>query len=76
MAPLQAAGFAVAPVNGFVADRPGSYAAHAWIAVYFPDLGWVKFESSNWMPLNRDIPVTFLLAQHTTPFWGEGRGTV
>ncbi len=74
MALLRAAGIPALPVNGFVADRPESRASHAWIAVYFPDLGWVELESANWMPANREVPVTFLLPQHITLFRGDGRG--
>ncbi len=73
LALLRAAGIPALPVNGFVADRGGSHASHAWISVFFPDLGWVEFESSNWMPAYREVPVTFLLPQHITLYRGDGR---
>jgi len=74
LALLRAAGIPAQPVNGFVADRTEARASHAWVAVYFPDLGWVEWESSNWMPGYREVPVTFLLPQHITLFRGDGKG--
>jgi len=71
---LRAAGLPAMPVTGFVADRAESHAAHAWIAVYFPDLDWVEFETANWMPAYGEVPVTFLLPQHITLHRGEGQG--
>jgi transglutaminase-like putative cysteine protease len=63
---IRAAGIPCRRVFGFVADRDQSYAGHAWIAVYYPDLGWVEYETSNWMPAYGDAPTTFLLPQHIT----------
>lgn len=74
MALLRAAGIPARPVNGFVADRKDSFAAHAWVSVYFPDLGWMDFESSNWMPAYGEVPKTFLLPQHISLYRGEGEG--
>lgn len=74
MALLRAAGIPARPVHGFVADREKSSAGHAWISVYFPDLGWMDFESSNWMPTGREVPITFLLPQHISVYRGEGKG--
>lgn len=74
LALLRAAGIPAQPVNGFVADRTEARASHAWVAVYFPDLGWVEWESANWMPGYREVPVTFLLPQHITLFRGDGKG--
>lgn len=74
LALLRAAGIPAMSVTGFVADRLEARAVHAWIAVYFPDLGWVELESSNWMPASGEVPVTFLLPQHLTLFYGDGQG--
>ncbi len=74
MALLRAAGIPARPAVGFVADREESCAAHAWVSVYFPDLGWMDFESANWMPAYREVPTTFLLPQHITLYHGEGEG--
>ncbi len=71
---LRAAGIPALSVNGFVADRGESHASHAWIAAFFPDLGWVEFESANWIPAYREVPVTFLLPQHISLYRGDGRG--
>jgi len=71
---LRAAGIPAMPVCGFVADRAESHAGHAWIAAYFPDRGWVEFETANWIPAYGEVPVTFLLPQHITLYYGEGEG--
>jgi transglutaminase-like putative cysteine protease len=81
---IRAAGIPCRRIFGFVADREYSYAGHAWIAVYYPDLGWVEYETSNWMPAYRETPTTFLLPQHITilhygagsPFSGNVSSTV
>jgi len=73
---LRAAGIPSMPCNGFVADRPRSSSAHAWISVLYPDVGWVEYESSYWMPTGNLVPTTFLMPQHITtlrppvPFFG------
>jgi transglutaminase-like putative cysteine protease len=63
---IRAAGIPCRRIFGFVADRDQSYAGHAWIAAYYPDLGWVEYETSNWMPAYGEVPTTFLLPQHIT----------
>jgi len=51
LALLRAVGIPCRYVNGFVADREGEeHACHARIEVLYPDIGWVEYESSYWMP--------------------------
>ncbi len=71
---LRAAGIPAQRVFGFVADREDSKAGHCWMAAYFPDLGWVEFETGNWMPTRREVPITFLTPRHITIYRGEGKG--
>ena len=66
IAMLRAIGVPTVEVTGFVADRAESRAAHAWIACYFPSVGWVEFESADWMPAYREAPMTYLMPQHIT----------
>ncbi|UCF09513.1 MAG: transglutaminase family protein [Candidatus Bipolaricaulota bacterium] len=74
LALLRAAGIPSIDASGFVADREESYAAHAWIAVFFPSQGWIEFESSDWMPAYHEAPVTFLMPQHISIHAGEMPG--
>jgi transglutaminase-like putative cysteine protease len=38
----------------------GSDASHAWVAVYFPDLGWVEFDpTNNLLPSDNHVTVAF-----------------
>ncbi|MBE0636368.1 hypothetical protein IH601_10275, partial [Candidatus Bipolaricaulota bacterium] len=65
-----------APVTGLVADTERPDMLHAWIAVYFADLGWMELESSSWMPgpLSGKVPSTILTPQHITIYSGDSRG--
>lgn len=65
---LRAAGIPAVCTFGFVADRPQSSAGHAWLAVLYPDLGWVEYESSYWMPTGGLVPKTFLMPRHITVY--------
>ncbi len=71
---LRAAGIPAVSVTGLVADVENPSVLHAWIAVYFTDLGWFEFESSSWMPAYGDLPVTILTPRHITLSTGEERG--
>ena len=53
-------------VSGYIETLPpagkeklvGSDASHAWVAVYFPDLGWVEFDpTNNLLPTFKHITV-------------------
>ncbi len=55
-------------VSGYIETIPppgkeklvGSDASHAWVAVYFPDIGWVEFDpTNNALPSNQHITVAF-----------------
>ncbi len=74
LALLRAAGIPSMYVTGFVADRADSRAGHAWIAAYFPQWGWVEFESADWIPASHLVPLTFLMPEHLTAYFGTGRG--
>jgi transglutaminase-like putative cysteine protease len=74
LALLRAADIPCIEASGFVADREESHSGHAWIAVYFPSRGWVEFESADWMPAYREVPMTFLMPQHISIQWGEMPG--
>lgn len=63
---LRAAGIPAVCAFGFVADRPQSNSGHAWLAVLYPNPGWVEYESSYWMPTGGLVPETFLMPQHIT----------
>lgn len=71
---LRTAGIPAVGVTGLVADVEDPGVLHAWIAVYFMDLGWFEFESSSWMPGYEEVPVTILTPQHITLHSGEERG--
>ncbi len=76
LALLRAAGIPSAPVTGLVAVSEDPGVLHAWISVFFPDLGWTEFESSSWMPgpLEGALPSTILTPQHITLHSGDSRG--
>jgi transglutaminase-like putative cysteine protease len=55
-------------VSGYLETMPppgkpkliGSDASHAWVAVYFPDIGWVEFDpTNNLLPSHKHITVAF-----------------
>ncbi len=55
-------------VSGYIETMPppgkkklvGSDASHAWVAVYFPDIGWVEFDpTNNLLPSHHHITVGF-----------------
>lgn len=55
-------------VSGYIETLPppgkeklvGSDASHAWVAVYFPEIGWVEFDpTNNLMPSYKHITVAF-----------------
>ncbi len=71
---IRAAGLPAVSVTGVVADVEEPETAHAWISVYFTDLGWFEFESSSWMPRFGEVPQTILTPQHITLDVGEERG--
>jgi len=71
---LRAAGIPAVPVAGVVADAEAPGVGHAWIEVYFSDLGWFEFESSPWMPAYSHIPQTILTPHHITCQIADERG--
>jgi len=71
---LRAADIPAISAVGLVADSESPDVLHAWIEVYFTDLGWVAFESSKWMPSVGEVPSTILLPQHIGLSRGEERG--
>jgi len=55
-------------VSGYIETLPppgkeklvGSDASHAWVSVYFPEIGWVEFDpTNNLMPSDKHIAVAF-----------------
>jgi transglutaminase-like putative cysteine protease len=55
-------------VSGYIETLPppgkeklvGSDASHAWVAVYFPEIGWVEFDpTNNMLPSYKHITVAF-----------------
>jgi transglutaminase-like putative cysteine protease len=55
-------------VSGYIETMPppgkeklvGSDASHAWVAVYFPDIGWVEFDpTNNLLPSSKHVTVAF-----------------
>jgi transglutaminase-like putative cysteine protease len=55
-------------VSGYIETMPppgkeklvGSDASHAWVAVYFPEIGWVEFDpTNNLLPSHKHITVGF-----------------
>lgn len=71
---IRAAGIPAVPVSGVVADSENPPVGHAWVAVYFTDLGWFEFESSPWMPAYGEVPETILTPQHITLGVGDAPG--
>jgi transglutaminase-like putative cysteine protease len=65
LAMLRAAGIPARAVTGIPVDLTSpSETYHAWIEVYYPDLGWVQYESSYWLPRYETLPDTFRVPQH------------
>jgi transglutaminase-like putative cysteine protease len=50
-------GFAARYVSGYIETLPppgkprmvGADASHAWVSVFFPDVGWIEFDPTNKM---------------------------
>lgn len=67
---LRSVGLAARYVSGYLVTRPppgkpkliGSDASHAWLSVFFPELGWIDFD-----PTNNCLPT----AEHITLAWGR-----
>ncbi len=72
---LRSLGLSARYVSGYLRTLPppgkprlvGADASHAWVAVYFPGVGWVDFD-----PTNDKIPST----EHITLAWGRDYGDV
>ena len=65
---LRNLGFPARYVSGYIETFPppgkvklvGSDASHAWVSVYFPDIGWVEFDpTNNLLPSENHITVAF-----------------
>jgi transglutaminase-like putative cysteine protease len=68
IASLRSLGFAARYVSGYIETLPppgkprmvGADASHAWVSVYFPDVGWVEFDPTNkLMPSDMHIRVAY-----------------
>ncbi len=68
IASLRNMGLPARYVSGYIETLPppgkeklvGSDASHAWVAVYFPDIGWVEFDpTNNLLPSYKHITVAF-----------------
>ena len=55
-------------VSGYIETAPppgkerlvGADASHAWVAVYFPEIGWVEFDpTNNLLPSHKHITVAY-----------------
>ena len=71
---LRAAGIPAIAVSGVVADSESPDVGHAWISVYFTDLGWFEFESSPGLPAYGAVAETILMPQHITRQVGDAYG--
>ncbi len=65
---LRNMGLAAQYVSGYIETIPppgkvklvGTDASHAWVAVYFPEIGWVEFDpTNNLLPSSKHITVAF-----------------
>jgi len=65
---LRGMGFAARYVSGYIETLPppgkprmvGADASHAWVSVYFPDVGWIEFDPTNkMMPEDAHIRVAY-----------------
>jgi len=65
---LRNVGLPVRYVSGYIETLPppgkeklvGSDASHAWVSVYFPEIGWVEFDpTNNLLPSYKHITVAF-----------------
>jgi transglutaminase-like putative cysteine protease len=65
---LRGMGFAARYVSGYIETLPppgkprmvGADASHAWVSVYFPDVGWIEFDPTNKMvPSDAHIRVAY-----------------
>jgi transglutaminase-like putative cysteine protease len=68
IASLRNLGLPARYVSGYIETLPppgkeklvGSDASHAWVAVYFPEIGWVEFDpTNNLLPSYKHITVAF-----------------
>lgn len=65
---IRGMGFAARYVSGYIETLPpagkprmvGADASHAWVSVYFPDVGWIEFDPTNkLMPADAHIRVAY-----------------
>jgi transglutaminase-like putative cysteine protease len=65
---LRNMGLAARYVSGYIETLPppgkeklvGSDASHAWVSIYFPEIGWVEFDpTNNLLPSNNHIVVAY-----------------
>ncbi|MBN2415994.1 T9SS type A sorting domain-containing protein [bacterium] len=74
LALLRAAGIPAREAVGSMIHDWTSYAGHIWVEAYYPDQGWIQFETSYWMPNEGPLPNTFLLPRHIKTYAGTGMG--
>ncbi len=74
LALLRAAGIPTREVSGPMIHEWTASCGHRWVEAYYPDKGWIQYETSYWMPNEGSLPWTFLLPRHIKTFSGSGVG--
>ncbi len=74
LALLRAAGIPAREVFGPMIHDWTSYCGHRWVEVYYPDRGWIQYETAYWMPNEGSLPWTFLIPRHIKTYSGSGVG--
>jgi len=74
LALLRAAGIPAREVSGPMIHDWVAYCGHRWVEVYYPDRGWIQYETSYWMPNEGALSWTFLVPRHIKTYSGSGVG--
>jgi len=71
---LRAAGIPARKIFGPMIHDWTASCGHQWVEVYYPDKGWIQYETSYWMPNEGSLPWTFLIPRHIKTYSGSGIG--
>ncbi|MEJ2628149.1 MAG: transglutaminase domain-containing protein, partial [bacterium] len=74
LALLRAAGIPAREVIGPMIHEWTESCVHRWTEVFYPDKGWIQYETSYWMPNEGSLPWTFLIPRRIKTFSGEEPG--